>query len=131
MVSLAFRHPCLILDASCAINLYASGRMENILDSIPVPVAIAEYVSTVEVRTIYTYPRGGTPVKEAIDLQAFVRSGKLRVVPLAPGDEEVTVLNFAASLDDGEAITGAMGLHRQWAIYTDPRNLDQALRWMG
>lgn len=30
-------------------------------------------------------------------------------------------VNFAASLDDGEAITGAIAVHRDWAIGSDDR----------
>ncbi len=33
----------------------------------------------------------------------------------------VSYVNFAASLDDGEAITGAIAVHRNWAIGSDDR----------
>lgn len=125
MTSLVFSYPCIILDASCTITLYASGYMTDILDAIPVPVAISEYVYTVEALTVYgdPNPTGGLPSKEEIDLEPLVTARKLRVVPLAPGAEEVSAVNFAAALgDDGEAFTGAIAIHRNWAIAIDDRS---------
>jgi hypothetical protein len=41
---LTIRHACLIFDASCTISLYASGRLEDLIDALPVEIAIADYV---------------------------------------------------------------------------------------
>jgi hypothetical protein len=125
MISPAFLYSCIILDASCTITLYASGYMAGILDAIPVSITIAEYVYTVEALTIYgdPDPASGLPSKEKIDLEPLVTAGRLRVEPLAPGAEVVSAVNFAAALgDDGEAFTGAIAMHRNWAIATDDRS---------
>ena len=125
MTSHAVSYPCISLDASCTITLYASGHMADILDAIPVPVAIAEYVYTIEALTVYgdPDPASGLPSKEKIDLGPLVTAGKLRVEPLAPGAEEVSAVTFAATLgDDGEAFTGAIAVHRNWAIAIDDRS---------
>ncbi len=125
MTNLVFSYPCIILDASCTITLSSSGYMPDILDSIPVPVAISEYVHGVEALTVYgdPHPIGGLPGKEEIDLGPLVTAGQLRVESLAPGAEEVSAVNFAAALgDDGEAFTGAIAVHRNWAIAIDDRS---------
>lgn len=120
MGEFVFRHPCVILDASCAINLYASRQMEAILAAIPVQVTIAEYVSSDEVLMVRSDPLDGPQIKESINLQPFVDSNKLQIISLT-SVEEVSAVNFAATLDNGEAFTGAVALHRKWAMALDDR----------
>src|SRR6266700_4130778 len=50
---LIFSQDCIILDACCVINLYASGQMGNILQSIAKVVAVAAYVRDEEAQRIY------------------------------------------------------------------------------
>jgi hypothetical protein len=122
MTSITFSHDCIIIDACCAINLYASGRMGEMLSAVPKRIAIGELVYSTEMLKIWGDPSKGTTQSEAIDVQNLVDSGVLSVVTLESGDEEVTFVNFAAALrDDGEAYTGAIALHRNWAIATDDR----------
>jgi len=54
-------------------------------------------------------------------LQPIIDRGLLRVVTPETEAENITFVNFAATLDDGEAITRAIALHRNWAIGTDDR----------
>jgi hypothetical protein len=35
--------------------------------------------------------------------------------------EENSFVNFAVELDEGEAVTGAIAMHRHWGIVTDDR----------
>jgi hypothetical protein len=111
-------HNCIILDACCIINFYASGRMGDILASIPPSVTVAAYVRYHEARAVYT--ADGSGAQEAIDLDPYVDQGLLRVVDLETAAENGNYINFAANLgDDGEAITGAIVVERNWAIGTD------------
>ena len=125
MTKLSFLHDCLLLDACCAINLYLSGHMSSILSALPVPVAISEYVFSVEaagnVRS--TGKSGALSVEtkgEAIQLQPLREAGLLQVVELTE-KEEVDAVNFAALIDPGEAFTCAIALNRGWAIATDDK----------
>jgi hypothetical protein len=123
---LVFAHDGVVLDASCAINLYASGKMGDILAALPITVYIAEYVYTNEMLKISQGP-GKPDVR--IDLERLIAYGGLEVVPLEPGNEEITALNFAAfSLDNGEAITGAIAVHHKWAIALDDRSAISLLK---
>lgn len=111
-------HNCIILDACCIINFYASGRMGDILASIPRSVTVAAYVRSQEARAVYT--ADGLGAQEAIDLDLYIDQGLLRVVDLETAAENAHYINFAANLgDDGEAITGAIAVERDWAIGTD------------
>jgi hypothetical protein len=122
MTEVVFFHDYIILDACCIINLYASRQFGNILESIPTSVAVATYVREEEARKIYGGPdEDVTQREEPIDLQPSIDSGLLVLVSPDSEAENVTYVNFAASLDDGEAITGAIAVHRDWAIGSDDR----------
>ncbi len=117
---LIFSQDCIILDACCVINLYASGQMGNILQSIAKVVAVAAYVRDEEAQRIYA--GDGTQKYEKIDLQPFIDSGLLTVVSPETEAEDISFVNFAAILGgDGEAVTAAIALHRNWSIGSDDR----------
>ncbi len=117
-----FLHECVILDACCVVNLYASRHFGRILETIPASVAVATYVRNKEARKIYGGPDEHVMQREEqIDLQPFIDRGLLTLVSPESEAENVTYVNFAAALDDGEAITGAIAVHRHWAIGTDDR----------
>ncbi len=122
MSDLVFDHEGLILDACCVINLCASYQMESILTSIPAQVVISDYVKDREVLVVLTGLNDNVvQVRESVDLDPFVETGLINVAVLNEEDESNTFLNFAAELDDGEAITGAIAVHRNWAIATDDK----------
>jgi hypothetical protein len=111
------------LDACCVINLYASRHFGNILEAIPISVAVATYVREKEALKVYgdfidhTLQRQ----EEQIDLQPFIDRRLLLLTSPDSEAENVTLVDFAASVDDGEAITGAIAMHRNWAIGSDDR----------
>jgi len=120
---LVFSQDCIILDACCVINLYASGQMGNILQSISKSVVVAAYVRDEEALRIFGgFGEDATRKYERIDLQPFIDGGSLIVVSPDTEAENITFVNFAAVIGgDGEAITGAIALHRNWSIGTDDR----------
>ena len=105
--SITFSHDCIILDACCAITLYATKHMEAILQALPGGVAVATFVLDEEILRS--------------NLQPFVEQGLIRTVSPDAESEENAFVNFAVELDDGEAVTGAIAMHRKWAIATDDR----------
>ena len=120
---IVFSHECIILDACCVINLYASGQMERILRSISKSVAVAAYVRDKEALRVLSGIKGDPAQKyERIDLQPFIDDQLLTVVSPKSEEEFMTFINFAAALGgDGEAVTGAIALHRNWSIGSDDR----------
>lgn len=119
---------CIILDACCVINLYATGRMAQILSCVTETVALAQYVKEKESLSVYDGPRGNErSVKKAIDLDALVLDGALLVV--SPNLEESnTYVDLAFQIDDGEAYTGAIAIHREWALATDDKKTIHVIR---
>jgi hypothetical protein len=73
----------IILDASCLLNLYASGRFKEIAESLPELLVVSDYV---------------------------VEQEALFITYKEPGQE--TFVDLAAELDDGEAITVSLAEHR-------------------
>lgn len=120
---LQFSHDTLIIDASCLINLYASNQLANILQSIPKNVAVAAYVADRETLFVYgELNEKGERTKEQIALQPLINIGLLHIVDLDSEDEVETLATFSALIADrGEAITGAIALHRNWAIIVDDK----------
>jgi hypothetical protein len=117
-----FTQDCIILDACCIINLYASGEMESILKAISKSVAVAAYVRDHEALRILSGVDGAVTQRfEQIDLQPLIDCGLLVVVSPESEAENIAFVNFAVVLDDGEAITGAIALHRNWSIGSDDR----------
>ena len=123
MVGFVFLHDCIILDACCVMNLYASRKMREILRTIPKSVAVAAYINDEEALWVYGGPDDNvTQEKERIDLQPLIESGLLAVVSPDSKIEQSTFVAFATILgDDGESVTGAIALHRNWAIATDDK----------
>lgn len=128
-MALHFDHETLILDASCIICLYASGRMEEILTLVPKSVAVAAYVYEQEALWIY----GGSdpvskPIREPVVLQPLIDAGLLRIVTIETEAEAETLVSLAARSrvgrgrqGQGELITGAIAVNRNWAIVCDDR----------
>jgi predicted nucleic acid-binding protein len=122
MSEVAIKHERVILDACCLINLYASGRIDDILASLSKPVFVARYVWSNEALTVNGAHDSAADMQETrIDLESQILGGLLGLADLETEDEEILFVNFAANLDDGEAITGAIAAARNWCIATDDR----------
>lgn len=127
----------LLLDACCAINLLGSGRAEEILEATPNDVAVARLVLEREVLHLESdeEPRPmeveGAPVRGPvveISLQPLVDRGMVRVLDPASEPEQATYVDLALELDDGEAMTGAIAIHRGALLATDDK---KAIRVLG
>ena len=119
----------LLLDASCLLNLYATGRMRDIAASTGYQFEVADYVLRYE--TLYvlqTNPEGTGEERIPVDLDSLLEEGLLHVVELGGGDVLFSFVQLASQIDDGEAATGALALHRDCSVAIDDR---KARRVMG
>lgn len=111
----------ILLDACCLLNLAATGRMVAILRDHPGRFAVAERVVA---ETLYLR-RGGkgddAEEREAIDLTPLIAAGLLTVLRVDTRAEAASLIDFADQLDDGEAMTCALALHRGFVVGTDDR----------
>ena len=120
--------PTLLLDASCLLNLYATGRLWDIALALPHRLAVAEYV--LEQEALYVWrPSLGEAREERVpvDLSPLEEDGAIQVLRLEDQEEEATFVDLAALVDDGEAITAALAVHRGCAVATDDRKARRVL----
>ena len=118
----------LLLDASCLLNLYATGRMIEITASLPWQLAVVDYV--MEQEALYVRSTGTNEGQEEtvpVDLSPLIDEGLLLVMRLETPWEEASFVELAAALDDGEAITGAIALNRGHSVAIDDRKARRVL----
>jgi predicted nucleic acid-binding protein len=112
----------ILLDACCLINLAATARIEELLQSIARPVWIADHVYCNE--ALYLR-RGGeaeaADAREVIELEPLRDTGVIDVVSAETDAELATFITLALDLDDGEALTAALAIHRGADVATDDR----------
>jgi hypothetical protein len=124
----AFPHEHMILDACCVINLVASTCVEQIVSSLNTHVAIATYVQVQEILSAGGSIRSLESTGGVTDLETVAGRGVLTFESPQAGIEQTNYVNFAAFLDDGEAVTCAIGVARGWAVATDDRKPINFLR---
>ncbi len=119
----------LFLDACCLINLFGSGRIENVLEILPYRFATSELVADHEVLTIRgaATPDGSTE-RLTVSPRSLATSGHLSILPIASEREVDEFVRFAADLDDGEASVCALAVVHGGGVATDDR---KALRILG
>ena len=118
----------LLLDASCLLNLYATGRIAEIAVALPWQLAVVDYVLEQEalyVRGIGQFQGQGETVP--VDLSQLIAGGLLVVVRLETAAEQAYFVELAANLDDGEAMTGAIGRNRGYSVAIDDRKARRVL----
>ncbi len=112
-------HSHLILDACCVLNFCASGQLLEILKSIPVQVAVTQVVREQELKTLQRLE--GEENDGATQFEAAIAQSLLITVDFESEEEAESFVNYAAILGDGESATGAIAVHREWAMATDDK----------
>jgi hypothetical protein len=113
-------HSHVVLDSCCALNLYASGHFIEILKSIPAQVVITQVVKERELLTLKRFE--GDENVSASQFETAIKGNVLSVVDFESALEEETFINYVFAMgDDGESATGAIAVHRNWAISTDDK----------
>ena len=118
----------LLLDASCLLNLYATGRLHDVAQTVPWQLAVVDYVMEEEalyVRATEQYE--GQRETEPVDLSQLIEGGMLLIVSLEEPGEQAYFVELAAELDDGEAMTGAIAINRGFAFAIDDRKARRVL----
>jgi hypothetical protein len=113
-------HSHVLLDACCVLNFSASGRFLDILSVIPAQVVVTEVVKEKELKTLQRLKTEDN--EAAIQFESAISKGLLLVTDFESDAEAETFVNYAFAMgDDGESATGAIAVHRGWAIATDDK----------
>jgi predicted nucleic acid-binding protein len=110
------------LDACSLLNLYASGRLEQIATALGLQFSVLPVVYPNESQ--FVYARDGLRRLDSVplDLSASLKSGAVRIEANLSDAENVLYLEFAnADIDDGEAMTAAAAIVRGSGLVTDDR----------
>jgi hypothetical protein len=107
-----------MLDACVLINLLASGRGQEILTGSEYRFAVCTVVSC---ESIYLRAADANAPPEEVKLDPFVKSKSLTVYSLSGNAEQSLYIDYAADLDDGEAMTLALAFSRGFSMATDDR----------
>ena len=118
----------LLLDASCLLNLYATGRLRDIALAINWRLGVVRYVVDTEalfVRSTNAYGevQGAVPV----DLTPLICEGLIGTFDLEGPIEQAYFVMLASMIDDGEAITGSVAISRGFAVGIDDRKARRVL----
>ena len=116
----------IILDACCLINLVVKSCMRDILVALPANFVVSKYVY--EREALYTLADPTTGEREKIDLNPLISDGLLRIVDLMTEAETATFVDLTTKIEDGEANTCALALHRGYVIATDERKVLNLIR---
>jgi len=118
-------HSHIILDACCILNFCASGQFLAILKSLPAEIVVTTVVQERELTTLQKLQEQENDA--VLEFETAITQGLLKVVDFASEEEEESFVNYAADLDDGEAATFAIAVHRKWAVATDD---DKGIKFM-
>jgi len=110
--------PVVILDACVLINVLASGRAQEILTGSGYSFGICTVASN---ESVYLRAIDPNAPPEAVELDPFVKSKRLTVYRLSGDAEQTLYVDYAADLDDGEAMTLALAFSRGHTVATDDR----------
>jgi predicted nucleic acid-binding protein len=111
-----------IVDACCLINLYASKNVLDILRVVDSGLFVPDLIKKESLFIRKEDEQDPTVmVPEAIDLTEALAEGLLHPCQLENEIEAQQFVQFASSVDDGEAICLALAKCRNWVVATDDR----------
>jgi len=118
---------CVILDACCLINLYATGRCAEILTVLPHTFA-AGREALEEANYLARKLDDGTYEREEIEWRPLTERKLITVLELGAETEEHLFVDLSVTLDDGEAATLAIAIHRGYTVATDEKKATNLVR---
>lgn len=115
-----------VLDACCVINVFATGRAEELFRVLPYRFFITRFVAEEEALRLRS-PHGDSSQDEAILFDDCVESGLLTILPDPTQKELSEFVRFSTALDDGEAWTCAVAVTQGYAVASDDRKAIRVL----
>jgi predicted nucleic acid-binding protein len=123
--------PLVLLDACVIVNLYATRCLGEIVATVAGTVAIVDVVK----RESQHVRRGGTGEDrnelDPINLEPLISARAIRVLTSDDDAELMTFIDLTRELDNGEAMTAAVAIHRGGIVVTDDQKAARLLRENG
>jgi predicted nucleic acid-binding protein len=108
----------LIIDACVLLNLIATGIMQEILSVIAQNSMICVLVKD---ESLYLRKEDDINENESVNIDELINQGVIQICDCETAEEQELFVNLAASLDDGEAMSLAIALSRNWQLATDDK----------
>lgn len=108
----------LLIDACVLINLLATEEIRAVLEHAAQKSMICTAVKN---ESLYLRIEDTPDEKKLIDLRSLIEDGTLSLCEIETPAEEQLYVNFSALLDDGEAMSLAICLARNWHPATDEK----------
>ena len=112
-----FEQP-LVLDASTLLNLLATGEVETILRCVAVPRIVC---TIVELEVLHLRNKDLAKPPDPVSVKPLIDAGVLTSASLQSPGEDLLFVQLASALDDGEAMSLALCISRNYALATDDR----------
>lgn len=118
----------IVLDTCCLVNLAA---IDGTLACL-VAFDVIWYVPTaVQAEGVFIRSAADTNEVRRIDLDPAITAGLVHICTPADDVEQALYVEFALSLDDGEAMALAIAKNRNWKLATDDRKARNKARAVG
>lgn len=121
----------LLVDPCSLINLFASRHLAEIVSGRLERLAIVEEVRRESQFVFRDGNDSNRRIREPVIWDDFISSDLLTLVDDPSEAEAQTFLDLSLVLDDGEAMTGAIALHRGFGVITDDRKAGRLLTEFG
>ena len=108
----------LIIDACVLLNLIATGIIQEILSIIAQNSMICVLVKD---ESLYLRKEDDVNENESVNIEDLIKQSVIQLCDFETIDEQELFVNLAASLDDGEAMSLAIALLRNWHLATDDK----------
>lgn len=108
----------LAIDASTLLNLLATGEIESVLRSLRAQKFVCSVAAS---EVLYLRHADADHAPELVSIDPLVDKGLLTLSRPESPEEEALFVQFAAKIDDGEAMSLALCVSRGYALATDDR----------
>lgn len=108
----------LVIDASCLLNLLASGKAEEILEVLELELIATPHLDQEVLYQVTGRDEAGAVTREPVDLEPLEKAGLLTIRPLDPSALDHLV-ECAEHLTDADAAAVAVAAARELPLATD------------
>ena len=121
-------NPNLLLDASCLINLCASGCLSDLALVLPFQLCVIDYLKDREALWTWSVEDTKEKQKTLISplLAPLIRNNYITLISLLPEETALFTL-LAQEMDEGEAMTAAVAISRGFAMAVDDNKARQTI----